>query len=55
MCRELEEMGTLDSNFTDTLDDYTYFDDNNVSKMISENMEETSFIGVSVSPWLQVF
>ena len=48
-CRELERQAEMDDSFTLTLADFSYFDENNISKMISEYMLETRFTGVSVS------
>ena len=48
--RDLEKNRTMNPNFNLTLDDYAYFEENEISQMISRNMETASFTGISVSP-----
>lgn len=48
-CRELQMMRDNDLDFNLTLDNYSYFDKNNISEMISRFMGEVSFTGVSVN------
>ena len=47
--RELAKMREENSSFTLSLDDYTYFDENIISKMITANMIKVDFTGITVS------
>jgi len=46
--RKLEEERRNDSNFNLTLEDYEYFDSNNISMTITDFMKSTDFEGITV-------
>ena len=49
VCRWLAQERSRDPSFNLTLDDYNYFDENNISMKISEFMQSTNFEGITVS------
>ncbi len=49
VCRWLAQERSRDPSFNLTLDDYSYFDENNISMKISEFMQSTNFEGITVS------